>query len=122
MVVAEEQLGGGAVQADERQDVVDPAVFHDGISSSLADGSFRLVLSANDSNKQINVSAVSGDDVLKEFAMRLVANVRITDTVARWEEWTGLRFLETGTYVVPGAFQPINSNASESFPRPASML
>ena len=31
----------------------------------------------------------------------------ITDTVARWEEWTGLRFLETGNYVVPGAFQPI---------------
>ena len=31
----------------------------------------------------------------------------VTDTVARWEEWTGLRFLETGTYVVPGAFQPI---------------
>src|SRR5712691_10061170 len=31
----------------------------------------------------------------------------VTDTVAHWEEWTGLRFLETGTYVVPGAFQPI---------------
>lgn len=34
----------GAVQADERQDVVDPAAFHDGISQSLADGSFRLVI------------------------------------------------------------------------------
>ena len=31
----------------------------------------------------------------------------ITDTVARWEEWTGLRFPESGTYVVPGAFQPV---------------
>lgn len=34
----------GAVQADERQDVVDPVAFHDGISRSLADGSFRLVI------------------------------------------------------------------------------
>ena len=31
----------------------------------------------------------------------------ITDTVARWEEWTGLRFPEIGTYVVPGAFEPV---------------
>lgn len=34
----------GAVQADEHQDVVDPPAFHDGISRSLADGSFRLVI------------------------------------------------------------------------------
>jgi len=34
----------GAVQADARQDVVDPAAFHDGISRSLADGGFRLVI------------------------------------------------------------------------------
>jgi len=31
----------------------------------------------------------------------------ITDTVARWEEWSGLRFPESGAYVVPGAFQPV---------------
>jgi hypothetical protein len=31
----------------------------------------------------------------------------ITDTVARWEEWTGLRFAESGRYVVEGAFQPV---------------
>lgn len=34
----------GAVQADERQDAVDAEAFHDGISRSLADGSFRLVI------------------------------------------------------------------------------
>jgi hypothetical protein len=34
----------GAVQADERQEVVDPETFHDGISRSLADGGFRLVI------------------------------------------------------------------------------
>jgi len=31
----------------------------------------------------------------------------VTDTVARWEEWTGLRFPESGSYVVAGAFQPV---------------
>jgi GNAT superfamily N-acetyltransferase len=31
----------------------------------------------------------------------------VTDTVARWQEWTGLRFPESGLYVVPGAFQPV---------------
>jgi hypothetical protein len=30
-----------------------------------------------------------------------------TDTVTRWEEWTGMRFPESGRYVVEGAFQPI---------------
>lgn len=47
--VLREHLGAagsvlGAVQADERQDVVDPAAFADGIARSLADGGFRLVI------------------------------------------------------------------------------
>jgi GNAT superfamily N-acetyltransferase len=31
----------------------------------------------------------------------------ITGTVAEWEEWTGISFLESGEYVVPGALRPI---------------
>jgi len=31
----------------------------------------------------------------------------ITDTVPRWQEWTGMIFPESGRYVVTGAFQPI---------------
>jgi GNAT superfamily N-acetyltransferase len=31
----------------------------------------------------------------------------IKGTVAEWEEWTGLRFPESGPYVVPGALQPV---------------
>ncbi len=34
----------GAVQADEHQDLMDPAAFYAGISRSLADGGFRLVI------------------------------------------------------------------------------
>jgi hypothetical protein len=31
----------------------------------------------------------------------------IPGTVHAWEEWTGMRFPESGTYAVPGALQPI---------------
>ncbi len=31
----------------------------------------------------------------------------ITETVARWEEWTDMRFPESGEYTVPGALNPI---------------
>lgn len=31
----------------------------------------------------------------------------ITGTVAEWEEWTGMRFPDSGAYVVPGALVPV---------------
>jgi GNAT superfamily N-acetyltransferase len=31
----------------------------------------------------------------------------ITGTISEWEGWTGMRFLESGAYVVPGALQPV---------------
>jgi GNAT superfamily N-acetyltransferase len=31
----------------------------------------------------------------------------IVGPVERWEEWTGMRFPESGAYVVPGALQPV---------------
>lgn len=31
----------------------------------------------------------------------------IRGTVAEWEAWTGMRFPESGSYVVPGALQPV---------------
>lgn len=31
----------------------------------------------------------------------------ISDTVARWEEWTGLRFFENGDYVLPQCLNPV---------------
>ena len=34
-------------------------------------------------------------------------SMRMPGTVAEWEEWTGLRFPESGRYVVPGALEPI---------------
>ena len=34
-------------------------------------------------------------------------SMRITGSVADWESWTGLRFLDSGSYVVPGALVPV---------------
>lgn len=31
----------------------------------------------------------------------------ITGSVREWEEWTGIQFPESGTYIVPGALQPV---------------
>ena len=31
----------------------------------------------------------------------------ITGTIREWEEWTGMRFPESGDYVVPGALRPV---------------
>ena len=35
----------------------------------------------------------------------------IPGTVANWQDWTGMQFPESGTYVVPGALQPIEIDA-----------
>src|SRR5262249_45647436 len=32
---------------------------------------------------------------------------RVPGTVAQWEEWAGLAFPESGSYVVPGALAPV---------------
>jgi GNAT superfamily N-acetyltransferase len=34
-------------------------------------------------------------------------SMTITGSVAEWEEWTQMRFPESGAYVVPGALQPV---------------
>jgi GNAT superfamily N-acetyltransferase len=34
-------------------------------------------------------------------------SMRVTGTVAEWEEWTGLHFPDEGDYVVPGALVPV---------------
>lgn len=34
-------------------------------------------------------------------------SMRITGTIAEWEGWTGMRFPESGTYIVPGALSPV---------------
>ena len=34
-------------------------------------------------------------------------SMRISGTVAKWEKWTGLKFPESGPYIVPGALAPV---------------
>lgn len=35
------------------------------------------------------------------------ASMRISGQVAEWEKWTGMRFPESGEYIVPGALTPV---------------
>ena len=42
-----------------------------------------------------------------EIARIAPESMRIPGTVAQWEEWTGLAFPESGSYVVPGALVPV---------------
>ena len=37
----------------------------------------------------------------------------IEGTVAQWEEWTGMRFPESGSYVVPQALQPVTMDVEQ---------
>ena len=36
--------------------------------------------------------------------------MRITGTIAEWENWTGIKFAESGRYVIPGALVPVEIN------------
>lgn len=45
-----------------------------------------------------------------EIAKVAPESVRIPGTVAQWEEWTGLAFPDSGSYVVPGALVPVEIN------------
>lgn len=51
----------------------------------------------------IHVHQSMGAEILEVAPSAMV----ITDTVSRWEEWTGLRFPDSASYVVTGAFQPV---------------
>jgi hypothetical protein len=42
-----------------------------------------------------------------EFLQVAPRSMLITGTISEWEEWTGMRFPESDTYVVPGALQPV---------------
>jgi GNAT superfamily N-acetyltransferase len=51
----------------------------------------------------LRVHASLGGEVLGICAESMV----IAGTVAEWEEWTGMRFPDSGPYVVPGALVPV---------------
>ena len=38
-------------------------------------------------------------------------SMTIPGTLAQWEKWTGMRFPESGEYVVPGALAPVRIDA-----------
>jgi hypothetical protein len=54
-------------------------------------------------DRWIRVHARMGAEILDVAPRTLV----ITGTVADWESWTEMRFPDSGSYVVPGALQPV---------------
>lgn len=44
----------------------------------------------------------------------LPEGVRAEGTVADWEEWTGMRFMTSGSYVVPGALNPVEIDVEKN--------
>ena len=51
----------------------------------------------------LRVHARAGATIEKVCAESMI----IPGTVADWEEWTGMRFPASGTYVIPGALEPV---------------
>ncbi len=51
-----------------------------------------------------------GAEPLKLMPRSLV----VTGTIPEWEEWTGMRFPESGPYVVPGALQPVKIDLEQN--------
>jgi GNAT superfamily N-acetyltransferase len=49
-----------------------------------------------------------------EIAKIAPESMRVTGTVAEWEEWTKLLLPETGSYVVPGALVPVEINCERN--------
>jgi hypothetical protein len=44
-------------------------------------------------------------------------SMTITGSIAEWEVWTGMSFPESGTYIVPGALEPVHMNREEDIGR-----
>ncbi|MEE9286231.1 MAG: GNAT family N-acetyltransferase [Dehalococcoidia bacterium] len=61
----------------------------------------------------MRVHARAGANIVKPAARSML----ITGTVAEWEEWTGIRFPETGAYVVPGALVPVEIDLEKDLGR-----
>lgn len=52
-----------------------------------------------------------------EFLKIAPRSMVITGSVAEWEEWTGMRFPESGAYVVPGALEPVTIDCEQDVGR-----
>jgi len=48
-----------------------------------------------------------------EFIKVCYASQRVFGTIREWEAWTGMRFLTSGTYVVPGALVPVEIDLAQ---------
>ena len=66
--------------------------------------SIRAITALTRSTRAGGTSWTSRATAAREMA---IGATRVLGTVAQWEEWTGLVFPDSGSYVVPGALVPV---------------
>jgi hypothetical protein len=57
----------------------------------------------------LRVHVRSGGRIVKPCPTAMI----IPGTISEWEDWTGMRFFESGDYVVPGALSPVRMDIEE---------
>jgi hypothetical protein len=67
----------------------------------------RYVEWRRDDGKLLDAWLRTHEQVGAELIKVAPTSMRISGSVADWESWTGLRFPDSGTYVVPGALVPV---------------
>ncbi|MCK4312076.1 MAG: GNAT family N-acetyltransferase [Candidatus Cloacimonetes bacterium] len=40
--------------------------------------------------------------------------MKISGTISDWENWTGMKFLESGKYIIPGALEPVKMDVEKN--------
>jgi GNAT superfamily N-acetyltransferase len=51
----------------------------------------------------LRIHVRSGGRIIKPCPLAMT----IPGTIAQWEAWTGMRFFESGEYIIPGALEPV---------------
>src|SRR5688500_6196205 len=67
----------------------------------------RYVEWRRDDGKLVDAWLRVHEDAGAELVRVAPRSMRISGSIADWESWTGMRFPDTGTYVVPGALVPV---------------
>ncbi|MCK4653617.1 MAG: hypothetical protein KAU01_04150, partial [Candidatus Cloacimonetes bacterium] len=51
-----------------------------------------------------------GGEIIKECSKAM----KISGTISDWENWTGMKFPESGKYIIPGALEQVEINVEEN--------
>lgn len=83
------------------------------VNNSLSDKHVIIIEKILDSNKGLFVSLLTFALSIRQKPCGKIVKVchesmRIPGSISDWEQWTGLKFFESGDYVIEGALNPVN--------------